>query len=50
VKARLAELKEEREKLRTESRAFDPAALDVLMHPQLAEGYRRRIERLERLL
>jgi hypothetical protein len=50
MKARLTELKEEREKLKTESRAFDPAALDVLMHPQLAEGYRRKIERLERLL
>jgi site-specific DNA recombinase len=50
MKARLVELKEERDRLKTESRAFDPAALDVLMHPQLAEGYRRRIERLERLL
>jgi DNA invertase Pin-like site-specific DNA recombinase len=50
MKARLAQLKEEREKLKTESRSFDPAALDVLMHPQFAEGYRRRIERLERLL
>jgi hypothetical protein len=27
-----------------------PAALGVLVHPQLAEGYRGRIERLERLL
>ena len=50
MKARLVELKEERDRLKTETRAFDPAALDVLMHPQLAEGYRRRIERLERLL
>ena len=50
MKARLAELKEEREKLGTEGRQLDPAALDVLMHPQLAEGYRRRIERLEGLL
>jgi hypothetical protein len=40
MKTRLAELKEERDKLKTESRAFDPTALDVLMHPQLAEGYR----------
>jgi site-specific DNA recombinase len=50
MKARLVELKEERDKIKTESRVFDPAALDVLLHPQLAEGYRRRIERLERLL
>jgi DNA invertase Pin-like site-specific DNA recombinase len=50
MKARLAELKHEREKLANEAHAFDPAALDVLMHPQLAEGYRRRIERLEGLL
>jgi hypothetical protein len=50
MKRRLAELKERRDKLRIESRAFDPTALDVLMHPQLAEGYRRRIDRLERLL
>jgi len=50
MKTRLAELKEEREKLRMKSRAFDPTALDVLIHPQLAEGYRRRIDRLERLL
>jgi site-specific DNA recombinase len=49
MKARLAELKGEREKLKSECRAFDPAAFDVLMHPQLAEGYRRKIERLERL-
>ena len=50
MKTRLAELKEQRDKLRIESRAFDPTALDVLMHPQLAEWYRRRIDRLERLL
>ena len=50
MKARLTELKEERDRLKTESSAFDPAALDVLMHPQLAEGYRRKIERLEQLL
>ena len=50
MKARLVELKENRDRLKTESRAFDPAALDVLLHPQLAEGYRRRIERLETLL
>jgi len=50
MKRRLAELKEQRDKLRIESRAFDPTALDVLKHPQLAEGYRRRIDRLERLL
>jgi hypothetical protein len=50
MKARLADLTEEREKIRTEIRTYDPAALDVLMHPQLAEGYRRRIERLEGLL
>jgi site-specific DNA recombinase len=50
MKARLAELKEERDRLRTESRAFDAASLDVLLHPQLAEGYRHWIERLERLL
>jgi site-specific DNA recombinase len=50
MKARLAELKEERERLKIKSPAFDPAALDVLLHPQLAEGYRRRIERLEQLL
>jgi hypothetical protein len=49
VQVRLVELKENRDRLKTESRAFDPAALDVLLHPQLAEGYRRRIERLERL-
>ena len=53
MKARLAELKElkeEREKLGAQATRPDPAALDVLMHPQLAEGYRRRIERLEGLL
>ena len=50
MKARLVELRQERERLQTDTRAFDPAALDVLMHPQLAEGYRRKIERLERLL
>jgi DNA invertase Pin-like site-specific DNA recombinase len=50
MKTRLAELKEQRDKLSTESRTLDPTALDVLMHPQLAEGYRRRIDRLERLL
>jgi site-specific DNA recombinase len=50
MKARLVELKQERDRLKTETRTIDPAALDVLMHPQLAEGYRRRIERLERLL
>jgi hypothetical protein len=33
-----------------EGRAFDPTAHDVLMRPQLAERYRCRIERLERLL
>jgi site-specific DNA recombinase len=49
MKARLAELKDEREKLRSEGHAIDPAALDVLLHPQLAMGYRRRIERLEQL-
>jgi site-specific DNA recombinase len=50
IKARLAELKDEREKLRSGDRPFDPAAIDVLLHPQLAEGYRQKIERLERLL
>jgi DNA invertase Pin-like site-specific DNA recombinase len=50
MKARLAELRQERDKLRTDRPGYDPAALDVLLHPQLAEGYRRRIERLEGLL
>jgi site-specific DNA recombinase len=50
MKARLADLKEERETLAAGAAGPDPAALDVLLHPQLAEGYRRRIDRLDRLL
>jgi hypothetical protein len=50
MKARLGELRQAREKLKSEESVLDPGALDVLIHPQLAIGYRRRIERLEELL
>ena len=50
MKARLAELKDERDRIRADSRAFDGGALDVLLHPELAEAYRYRIERLQRVL
>jgi DNA invertase Pin-like site-specific DNA recombinase len=50
MKARLAELKDEREKLRANVRTVEGPDLNVLLHPQLAEGYRDRIERLERVL
>jgi DNA invertase Pin-like site-specific DNA recombinase len=50
MKARLAELKEEREKIRANSRTLEKPDLDVLLHPRLPEMYKHRIERLERVL
>ena len=50
MKARLAELKDERDKLKIDKVDSNGPDLDLLLHPQLAEGYRRRIEQLERVL
>ena len=49
MKARLSELKAERDRI-VDGRAVETSELDVMLHPQLPEMYRRWVERLERVL